>query len=327
MKQKFKRNLCLFTAVALTVTALSACGAKTDSTTDEPETTAEETVGAITDDISAADNEIDISDVVLISDESKYPSIVDIYNAAAENAKDLKQFIGSTYAVINQTSEDTDFNINTSQTVDITLNATEEGKEEFSAYMTGSSGGDVEESKFYFKDNTVYTEQGGYKIKTADQAYSAVNPRELEVVNTISFNADAVTSISEKHGKTDVYVFELKPDKVTFAETAGVDITQLKTVAVAAEIEDNTLLKSQFSYVVETDTATIIQSNKEAMEAQGVEVPETENKESKPVTFEYTVKTGYTAINEAEVELPDFSDYKTRDEIAAQEASETETGE
>lgn len=272
-----------------------------------------------------ADLELDTSGTVPVQDSSNdmCDKIVKEYNAAVEKTKALKVFNSSIYATINQTSEDQGFNIQTSQLVGMTVDATVEGKEEIGMDMTASTGDEVEDSKLYYKDGVVYTEQGEYKIKTPDQTYAALNPREMEVINTLSFDVDAVQEVRmQEKGDSTIYVFDLEPTKVDFSSSAGVDASQLSKLVVAVELRGGLVDKSQFSYVVNTDTATIRESNKEALAQAGEDTTSISSGDSKPVTFEYTVKTGYTDIGTAKVVYPDFSEYKTVGEIQAERTSE-----
>lgn len=316
-----KKNISCFLLGLLFSLSFVGCASNQD-------TAATTTEAGSMDEASTVDKEIDTSGLAEVTDETAINKAVENYTQAATKTQALKNYTVATKANAEQKSEDENFNLHSYSGMNITLDETTEGDEELSFTQLLNSNDGTEEITVYYKDGTVYTDTADYKVKTPEENYSNINPRFGDVAGALSFKSDAVEGLKSKEGDTAIYEFTLNPAKVTFSDVYTMDVTQIKSLVLVCEISDGILSNAKFTVMSESDTKTITDTNKESMESQGLSTESIETiteENAKPVTFTYTVSTMYTDVNTAKVDFPDFSEYKTQEELAAETSTETAT--
>ena len=315
-----KKIICLFMGAMFLV----GCGGIVESTVENTDGVA---TTEVTDEEDASElsstnytlTAIDTDGYAMTEDTAEIEDAYTKYTEAVSNTQNMHNYTVTTKIVANQQSDDTNYCIDSLDLIEILVDNTTDGAEQLKSTTSYSDStmDSALDATVYYRDKTVYYNEGDLKLKVENQDYTTMDPTYADVINGITFETNAIISAGEADG---VGVFVLDPSLVTFSNTYAVPTDEMETLVLEYEIQDNLVVNSTFNYTVKTNTATI-------QENTGVETEEAEAEGAtqSDVTFDYSVNTLYTDIGKTVIDYPDFSDYKTEEELTAEQSTEQST--
>lgn len=302
-----KKNIALLLSMLL---AFGAVGCSEKSAADKEDTSLAETTEGTTADVFEGVSEVTDIDAIGAAYQE--------YKNAVSATIALKEYSVNNNVTVVQTSTLEDFNTKRTNLSSIDIKGATEGAEELKSSITDVADEQSNTITLYYKDKTVYTVEGEYKVKTPEQDFSALNPRYADVITGLTFDETAITGIKQADNH---YSFSLKPDAVTFGDVYSVPKDGMTGLSLVFSIEDGTISESSFTYTVATTAKDIQEGNREMIESQGGTVEEIKDEDNADVTVNCTATTVYSNINNVTIDFPDFSDFKTYEEISAEMAS------